>query len=101
MTPHIPAIDIPELPLAFLAHVPLLSRFFDPSVMRTIQNAELLADGQEVLKLPELFDVLSETIWTELKRTSHFAARRAAIDQLNRSTRHCKRGLAITDLWRR
>jgi hypothetical protein len=45
----------------------VLSRLFDPSVMRTVQNAELHAgDGQEVLKLPEVFDSMTESIWKEL-----------------------------------
>ncbi len=45
----------------------VLSRFLDPHVLRSIQNSELLAgDGQEVLKMPEVFDALTDAIWTEL-----------------------------------
>jgi hypothetical protein len=45
----------------------VLSRFLDGQVLRAIQDSELLAgEGQEVLKMPEVFDVLSESIWSEL-----------------------------------
>jgi hypothetical protein len=45
----------------------VLSRFLDSSVLQSIQNCELLAsDGQDVLKMPEVFDALSGAIWTEL-----------------------------------
>lgn len=45
----------------------VLSRFLDSQVLDSIQNAELLAgDGQEVLKMPEVFDALTGAIWTEL-----------------------------------
>ncbi len=45
----------------------VLSRFLDSQVLRSIQNAELLAgDGEDVLKLPEVFDALTDSIWTEL-----------------------------------
>jgi hypothetical protein len=49
----------------------VLSRFLDSQVLRSIQNAELLADGgQEVLALPEVFDALSDSIWSELPKTT-------------------------------
>jgi hypothetical protein len=45
----------------------VLSRFLDGQVLRSIQNGELLAgQGQDVLKMPEVFDVLSDSIWSEL-----------------------------------
>ena len=37
-----------------------------------------------------------QTIWTQLKASSDFAARRAEIDRMNASRVHHKRGLAIT-----
>ncbi len=74
----------------------VLSRFFDPSVMRTIQNAELHAsDGQEVLKLPELFDVLTETIWKELPTPEQPAGEKKKIElstiRRNLQREHVKR----------
>ncbi len=45
----------------------VLSRFLDGDVLRSIQNAELLAgEGEEALKLPEVFDALTDSIWSEL-----------------------------------
>jgi hypothetical protein len=45
----------------------VLARFLDSQVLRSIQNAELLASsGQEVLKMPEVFDTLTDAIWSEL-----------------------------------
>jgi hypothetical protein len=45
----------------------VLSRFLDPQVLKAIQNAEQhSADGQEVLKLPEVFETLTDSIWQEL-----------------------------------
>ena len=45
----------------------VLSRFLDPSVLKSIQNTELhAADGQEVLKMPEVFEALTQSIWKEL-----------------------------------
>lgn len=45
----------------------VLSRFLDPSVLRTLQEAALLADeDQEVLKMPEVFDMLTDSIWSAL-----------------------------------
>ncbi|HVU86787.1 MAG TPA: zinc-dependent metalloprotease [Pirellulales bacterium] len=74
----------------------VLSRFFDPSVMRTIQNAELHASaGQEVLKLPELFDVLTETIWKELPTADQPAGEKKKIElstiRRNLQREHVKR----------
>jgi hypothetical protein len=44
-----------------------LSRFLDGEVLRSIQNSELLAgEGEDVLKLPEIFDALTDSIWSEL-----------------------------------
>jgi xanthine dehydrogenase large subunit len=37
-----------------------------------------------------------QTIWTQLKASSDFAARRAEIDRMNAGSVHHKRGLAIT-----
>lgn len=74
----------------------VLSRFFDPAVMRTIQNAELHAsDGQEVLKVPELFDVLTETIWKELPALDQPAGEKKKIElstiRRNLQREHVKR----------
>ncbi len=45
----------------------VLARFLDPQVLKTIQNAETHAtEGQEVLRLPEVFDTLTDAIWKEL-----------------------------------
>lgn len=35
-------------------------------------------------------------IWNQLKETSHFEARRSALDEFNAMHPHCKRGMAIT-----
>jgi hypothetical protein len=45
----------------------VLSRLLDPQVLKSIQNAETHAgEGQEVLKMPEVFDTLTEAVWKEL-----------------------------------
>ncbi|HTU24096.1 MAG TPA: zinc-dependent metalloprotease [Pirellulales bacterium] len=45
----------------------VLSRLLDPQVLKTIQNAETHAtEGQEVLRLPEIFDTLTDAVWKEL-----------------------------------
>ncbi len=45
----------------------VIRRFLDSNVMRSIQNAELHADDpSKVLTLPEVFDVLTDNIWSEL-----------------------------------
>jgi hypothetical protein len=45
----------------------VLSRFLDGQVLQSIQDAELLADdGEETIKLPEVFDALTDSIWSEL-----------------------------------
>jgi hypothetical protein len=47
----------------------VLSRFLDPDVLLSLQNIELHAEpGEEVLKLPEVFDALSDAIWSELPK---------------------------------
>jgi Met-zincin/Domain of unknown function (DUF5117) len=49
----------------------VLARMLDPRVLKTIQNAELHAnEGQEVLRLPEVFDTLTDAVWKELPSTS-------------------------------
>ncbi len=45
----------------------VLSQFLDGSVLSSIQNIELHADkDQDVLRMPEVFDMLTENIWSEL-----------------------------------
>lgn len=45
----------------------VLSQFLDPEVLQRIQEGALLADaGQEVLQLPEVFDAMTDAIWSEL-----------------------------------
>lgn len=45
----------------------VLSRFLDSSVLRQIQESELRAEkGEETLRMPEVFDALTEAIWSEL-----------------------------------
>jgi hypothetical protein len=45
----------------------VLSHFLDASVLRAIQNSELhAAKGQSVLQLPEVFDALTDSVWSEL-----------------------------------
>ncbi len=46
----------------------VLSRFLDSGVLRSIQNIELHAeDGQTALTMAQVFDALSDAIWSELK----------------------------------
>ena len=45
----------------------VLARLLDPQVLKSIQNVELHAsEGQEVLKMPEVFDTLTGAVWKEL-----------------------------------
>jgi Met-zincin len=45
----------------------VLSHFLDSDVLKAIQNSELHAGkDQEVLKLPEVFDALTDSVWSEL-----------------------------------
>lgn len=45
----------------------VLSRFLNGTVLSNIQNIELHADeDQDVLRMPEVFDMLSENVWSEL-----------------------------------
>jgi len=45
----------------------VLSQFLNSSVLRNVQNIELHADeDQDVLRMPEVFDMLTESIWSEL-----------------------------------
>ena len=45
----------------------VLSRFLDPEVLLSLQNIELHAEpDEEVLKMPEVFDALTDAIWSEL-----------------------------------
>ena len=42
----------------------VLARMMDPQVLKSIQNAETHAtEGQEVLKLPEVFDTLTDAVF--------------------------------------
>ncbi len=74
----------------------VLSRFLDSQVLRSIQNAELLAgDGQEVLKIPEVFDALTDTIWKELPSTTAAAGEKKKVEitaiRRNLQREHLKR----------
>ena len=45
----------------------VLSRFLDAGTLRSLQEMSLHAEpGQEVLEMPEVFNALTESIWTEL-----------------------------------
>jgi len=45
----------------------VLSRFLDGEVLRSLQNIELHAtEGEETLRIPEVFDALTGAIWKEL-----------------------------------
>jgi hypothetical protein len=45
----------------------VLQRFLNARVLRSVQNIELHAEeGEEVLKMPEIFDSLTQAIWSEL-----------------------------------
>ena len=71
-----------------------LSRFLDPTVLRTIQNAELHAGGgQEVLKLPEVFDALTDAIWKELPTDVPSEKKKIEISTIRRNLQreHLKR----------
>ena len=59
----------------------VLSHFLDSRVLRSIQNAELHAGkGQEVLKLPEVFDALTDSIWSELPTADKSAASKKKVE---------------------
>jgi hypothetical protein len=45
----------------------VLSRLLDPQTLRALQEIELHAEpGQETLELPEVFNALTDSIWSEL-----------------------------------
>lgn len=45
----------------------VVSQFLNGTVLRNIQNIELHADeDQDVLRMPEVFDMLTESIWSEV-----------------------------------
>jgi hypothetical protein len=50
----------------------VLSRFLDSKTLRSLQEAALQADaGEEVLQMPEVFDALTDAIWSELPKVSN------------------------------
>lgn len=74
----------------------VVSHFLDAKVLKSIQNAELhAADGQEVLKLPEVFDALTDSIWAELPAANAAAGekKKIAISTIRRNLQreHLKR----------
>jgi hypothetical protein len=74
----------------------VLSRFLDSQVLRSVQDAELLAgENEEVLKLPEVFDALTDSIWTELPTAEPAAGEKpkVAISTIRRNLQreHVKR----------
>jgi len=73
----------------------VLSRFLDGEVLRSIQNSELLAgEGEESLKLPEIFDALTDSIWSELPKTDASGEKpKVAISTIRRNLQreHAKR----------
>jgi hypothetical protein len=74
----------------------VLSRFLDSRVLRSIQDAELLAgDGQEVLKMPEVFDTLTDAIWKELPAADAAASEKKKVEistiRRNLQREHLKR----------
>jgi hypothetical protein len=73
-----------------------LSHFLDSRVLQSIQNVELhAAEGQDVLKLPEVFDALTDSIWTELPAADQWPAekKKIAISTIRRNLQreHLKR----------
>ncbi len=57
----------PVLQRALAIQRMVLSRFLDGDVLRSLQEIALQADpGQDVLQLPEVFDALTDSIWTEV-----------------------------------
>lgn len=72
----------------------VLSRMLDARVLNRIQNIELHSDG-EVLKMPEVFDVVTRAVWTELPAVdeSADADKKVAISTIRRNLQreHLKR----------
>ena len=57
----------PVLQRALAIQRMVLSRFLDGDVLRSLQEIALQVDpGQDVLQLPEVFDALTDSIWTEV-----------------------------------
>ncbi len=53
----------------------VLSRFLDSSVLRSVQDAQLLAaEGQDVLTMSEIFQSLTDAVWTEIPKIDPAAA---------------------------
>jgi hypothetical protein len=72
----------------------VLSRFLDGQVLRSIQNSELLAsNGQDVLKMPEVFDTLTDAIWSELPGPDASDKKKIEISTIRRNLQreHVKR----------
>jgi hypothetical protein len=74
----------------------VMSRFLDSSVLRAIQNSELhAAKDQPVLQLPEVFDALTDAIWTELPTAGHPADKKSKLEistiRRNLQREHVKR----------
>ncbi len=58
----------------------VLSRFLNAQTLRSLQEISLHADpGQEVLGLPEVFNALTDSIWTELPATDADVKKEQAI----------------------
>jgi hypothetical protein len=73
----------------------VLSRFLDSSVLAQIQETEMhVPAGQDVLRLPEVFDALTSSVWSELPAAGAAAPDKSiAISSLRRSLQreHFKR----------
>jgi hypothetical protein len=60
----------------------VLSHFLSSRVLQGIQNAELHASkGQKVIQLPEVFDALTDSIWSELPVADKPSEKKPAADK--------------------
>lgn len=70
----------------------VLSRFLDAEVMRTLQEAELLVEPDgEVLQLPEVFNMLTDSIWSELPTSTEKAKAKKARIEISTIRRNLQR----------
>ncbi len=76
----------------------VLSQFLNSRVLGSIQNVELqAAEGQEVLRMPEVFDGLSQSIWSELPAAGDSSPKKVEITTVRRNLQreHAKRLASI------
>jgi hypothetical protein len=64
----------------------VVSRLLDPQVLRSVQNTELhVPSGTEVLAMPEVFDTLTKSIWSELPSEAPSDKPKVAISTIRRN----------------